>query len=321
MGQRWLRAVGGDEGDGGEVRASDGWLGDGWGGPPGGVGGEGGGGDRCLCDDCLSGIVGYPLAEQYGGGGGFGDDRGMITEVVLLDGHLIDVRKGPVGGSGYECAAHELQARGVLRREPPRTVVVREEPEQAMLDWLARVVGGEAALAALDDEPLPVEDLDLGAVPGWARERARLVDEHVQGAFGHQLIGPELLTACRRLLVRAAGAGAFEAWHGALPEQVAAAVVHCAAKASALGAPTLGHPMRSILRGIGVSGYPSDRSRRLATLVGGSGWPHGRRPMEVPDVYVLGDPALLLSCFRSDLVVYRDRAVRLAAGSGASGAR
>lgn len=68
MGQRWLRAVGGDEGDGGEVRASDGWLGDGWGGPPGGVGGEGGGGDRCLCDDCLSGIVGYPLAEQYGGG-------------------------------------------------------------------------------------------------------------------------------------------------------------------------------------------------------------------------------------------------------------
>lgn len=314
MGERWLRAVD-DEDDGGEVRASDGWAGDGWGEPP------GAGGDRCLCDECLAGIVGYPLAEQYGGGGGYGDDRGMITQVVLLDGHLVDVIKGPVGGSGYECAAHELQARGMLRREPPRTVVVREEPSAAMLDWLARVVGGDAALAALDADPLPVEELDLGAVPGWARERARLVDEHVQGAFGHELAGPELLTACRRLLVRAAGAGAFEGWHDVPPEQVAASVVHCAARASALGAQTLGHPMRSILRGIGTKGYPSDRSRRLATLVGGSGWAHGRRPEEAPDVYVLGDPSLLLACFRSDLVVYRERAVRLAAASGAGEGR
>src|SRR5699024_8739770 len=34
--------------------------------------------------------------------------RGTLTEVVLLEGEVIDVRRPPVQGSGYECAALEL---------------------------------------------------------------------------------------------------------------------------------------------------------------------------------------------------------------------
>lgn len=197
-----------------------------------------------------------------------------------------------------------------------RPYPVREAPHEAMLDWLTRVVGGEEALKALDEAPLPAgEELDLSGVPGWAREQARVIDEHVQGAFGHQLVGPELLTACRRLLVRAAGLGAFETWRQAEPEKVAAGLIQCIAKANDLSWQSTGFSVRSLIHGTGAKGYASDQSRRLASLVGGSGWPHGRRPVEAPDVYVLGDAGLLLSRFRRDLMSYRELAHRVAGGS------
>lgn len=314
MAERWLRAVGDDEEGGSSPRAYD----EGRPGSPSWADGP----RECACDGCVADIMAgmrrgrhsrdVPDAEDGGGGGG-GGAPGRLTEIAFIDGELVDIRRGPVQGSGYECVAYELAERGLLRRERPRTVTVREEPQEAMLDWLARVVGGEGALSALDVLPLPAgEELDLSAVPGWARERARVVDEHVQDAFGHEIVGPELLTACRRLLVRAAGAGAFEGWRRSRPEQVAAGLVHCAARLNDLNAQSYGVSMASLLQGIGVKGYPTEHSRRIATLLGGPAWPHGRRPTEVPDVYVLGDASLLLSSFRRSLVAYRGLATRLA---------
>ena len=295
MGERWLRSVEAYDGDG-----------------------------ECSCEDCIASIINgcptphpspHDLPMWAGGGGGA---PGELTEVVLIDGNLVDVRRRPVQGSGYECAAYELEAKGLLRgpRVVERPYPVREAPHEAMLDWLTRVVGGEEALKALDEAPLPAgEELELSGVPGWAREQARVIDEHVQGAFGHQLVGPELLTACRRLLVRAAGLGAFETWRQAEPEKVAAGLIQCIAKANDLSWQSTGFSVRSLIHGTGAKGYASDQSRRLASLVGGSGWPHGRRPVEAPDVYVLGDAGLLLSRFRRDLMSYREVAHRVAGAS------
>lgn len=293
MGERWLRSV--EAYDGGE--------------------------EDCSCEDCIASIINgfpppHPGPDGWGPGPG-GGAPGDLTEIVLIDGHLVDVRRRAVQGSGYECAAYELEGRGLLRgpRVVERTVRVREEPHEAMLDWLARVVGGEEELAALDDLPLPGdEELELSGIPGWAREQARVIDEHVQGAFGHQLVGPELLTACRRLLVRAAGVAAFETWRHTEPEKVAAGLLQCVAKANDLSWQSTGFSVRSLIHGTGAKGYASEQSRRLASLVGGSGWPHGRRPTEAPDVYVLGDARLLLSRFRRDLLTYRQLALRVAGG-------
>ncbi len=277
----------------------------------------GGGEGECACDDCVAAIInGDPV--PHGGREewrweGDGGAPGELTEIVLIDGNLVDVRRRPVQGSGYECAAYELEGGGLLRgpRVIERPYPVREAPHEAMLDWLARVVGGEQALAQLDTEPLPAdEELNLTLVPGWARPRARLVDEHVQSAFGHQLVGPELLTACRRLLVRAAVEGAFETRREAGTEKIAAGLVQCIARANDLTGH--GFAVGSLIRGTGAKGYASDQARRLASLVGGARWPHGRPPQEAPDVYVLGDVGLLLSRFRRDLLQYRSLAERVA---------
>lgn len=276
MAERWLRAVGAHD-DGG---------------PPGGDGEDG----VCLCDQCFGSVLGYGPPDgryAFGGGGDGGGTPGRLRQI-----------------------AHELETLSHEWQPPaPRTVTVRELPHEAMLDWLARVVGGPEALARLDARPLPTgEELDLTEVPGWVREHARVVDEHVQLAFAHQLVGPELLTACRRLLARAAEAGVFEGWRATRPEQAAAAIVHCTAKANGLTWETHGFSMKTLLEGLGVQGYPTHRSRRIATLLAGPEWPHGRRPREAPEVYVLGDADLLLSSFRRDLVIYRDLAERLRPG-------
>ena len=305
MGERWLRAVEAyDEGGRSTSR----------------YGGTAGGED-CSCDDCVAAIISGTVPPHPGvsdpdwGDGGGGGAPGELTEVVLIDGQLVDVRRRPVQGSGYECAAYELEGRGLLRGPTvvERTLRVREEPHEAMLDWLARVVGGEEVLSVLDATPLPSEEeLDVSAIPSWARERARLIDEHVQGAFAHDLVGPELLTACRRLLVRSAGVGAFEMWREVRPEALAATVLHCAVKANDLSADGYPFALKTLLQGVGTKGYPTDRSRRLAGLLGGASWPHGQHPREAPDVYVLGDSGLLVGRFRRDLVRYRDRAHRMA---------
>ncbi|MDN5717940.1 MAG: hypothetical protein L0G89_11980, partial [Janibacter sp.] len=74
---------------------------------------------------------------------------GELTQIVVLRGRVIDVTHEPVSGSGYECAAMEMER--VHPSPPPRVerITVREPPHEAMVDWLERVVGGEEALDAL----------------------------------------------------------------------------------------------------------------------------------------------------------------------------
>lgn len=245
-------------------------------------------------------------------------DLGSLTEIVVIDGQVVDSRRRPVSGSGYECAALELDhLRGPVQPRVER-VIVREEPSEAMLHWLQRVVGGEGPLAALHDRPLPAcEPLELDRLPASTRDRARTIDEHLELVGTPTVVGGELLTAYRRLLVEAAFAGVLHLWREVPPERVAAATIHCVVKANALtGA---GAPFRVIdfTSGLGVPGTPTSRSSSLARAVGGTQWPHGRSPVAAPDVYVLGDAELLVSRFRNELLTYRDLA-RAAEAAGAA---
>ena len=247
-------------------------------------------------------------------------DLGNLTEVVLIDGQVVDSRCRPVSGSGYECAALELGH----PREPtqPRVerVIVREEPQEAMVHWLERVVGGRGSLAALDGRPLPSrEPLELDRLPASVREQAGVIDEHLELGGTDTVLGAELVTAYRRLLVEAGCAGVLHLWQAVPPDRAAAAIIHCAVKANALTG--TGAPFRVIdfIRGLGVTSVPTDRSCRLARAVGGTQWPHGRSPVEAPDVYVLGDAGLLVSRFRNELLTYRELARRAEIASGTPG--
>lgn len=261
-----------------------------------------------------------PYDDPCGGGSGYDDDvmpaddprRGTLTQVVLLEGRVIDVTHPPIQGSGYECAALEL---GHRRPQPPprvERVIVRESPHEEMTEWLRRVVGGEQRLADLDTSPLPTSTaLERESVEEAVRELAGAVDEQLMRAAAGWMVTDEMLTVCRRLLVKAAHVGMLRAWRDLEAEKIAATIVHCAAKANALtgtGAPfTVAH----WLRDLGTASAPSSRSAGLARAVGGSQWPHGRTPAEAPDVYVLGDADLLISRFRRELLSYRDLTSRI----------
>lgn len=114
------------------------------------------------------------------------------------------------------------------RRDPRGMLAAaRGDPFSAfhrrMLASLAEEAGGEDALDALDDAPLPEENFAWDGVPAG-------VHDLVQAALGHcdrcadELLGPEYRTACRRLLARAAPEMRATPLILARPEVVAEAV-------------------------------------------------------------------------------------------------
>ncbi|NYF97769.1 hypothetical protein [Janibacter cremeus] len=290
MGERWLYGV-----DGGLLEPEDEWGRDPW-------------------------LDGVPTSRDVGRAAGA---PGTLTEIVLIDGHVVDSVSRPVSGSGYECAALEVAH---LREPvpPPRVerVIVREEPQEEMLHWLERVVGGAEVLAVLDDDPLPLaEPLELDLLPLGSRDLASAVDEHLDLVDPAPILAGQLLTAYRRLLATAAHEGMLHLWRDVPPERTAAAIIHCVIKANALSGAGAPFGVATFLRGLGVGSPPTSRSRSLALVIGGTQWPHGRSPSQAPEVYVLGDTGLLVSRFRNELITYRDLAhtARAALGGVATG--
>lgn len=87
------------------------------------------------------------------------------------------------------------------------------EPGELRFADLALRVGGYEELRALEVEPLPAEPLRLDEVPEDLHERAREIDGHLVAGLDRltrqldlnaELFGGEVLTACRRLLMRVA---------------------------------------------------------------------------------------------------------------------
>lgn len=235
-----------------------------------------------------------------------------LTEIVLLHGEVLDVRRRPVSGSGYECAALELAH--LHPTPPPRVerVVVRESPREEMLDWLARVVGGAEVLDRLDTDPLPDPvPIDASGLGGETRDLVLAVDARLVEAAAGWVVRGEVLTACRRLLVAAEAGGVLRLWRDLEPVKIAAAVVYCIARANGLVGQGSAFTIAHWLRDLGTTSAPSSRSASLARALGDSQWAHGQRPTGAPDVYVLGDTGMLVSRFRRELVHYRDLAERL----------
>ena len=256
---------------------------------------------------------GDPLYDELSVDHGVGARLGELTKVVLIGDRVVDVVRRPISGSGYECAALELQHTGPLRRPSPPPVVPAAPAHEQQLTWLARLVGGEKALAALTVEPLEAEALQLGEVHQFLRERVLGIDARLQ-ELAPRLLGAEGLTAARRLLTRAAAAEPALITRSDRDDIAAGAVIWAVAKGNDLVGSD--RPVRaSVIKDLcGLRSSPSARGQGFAHAVAG-GSPVDGAPMwgfhPQPAVVALGSPDLLLSRFRRVVILYRDLALTL----------
>lgn len=170
----------------------------------------------------------------------------------------------------------------------------------AIVDYLADHVGGTAALAALDDRPLPPEPFDEGAVPvdlvarvGEVRE---LTDRCCEAFFD-----AEHRTACHRLLADVVHADPSILRRGRT-DTAAAAVVWLVAKANdSFDSYTGGLTVGELLGWFGITGSVSQRANTM------------RDALDVPRragyaaATSLGSPRYLVSGHRRELIARRDR--------------
>ncbi len=165
-----------------------------------------------------------------------------------------------------------------------------------MLSRLARAVGGQEALAALDDVPLPDEPFewdgihaDVGARVG---EVLALADRCCDTMFD-----VEHRTACRRVLARIARNAPHVLSRGRA-DTAAAAVCWSVARANE-SFPSSGSPsVRDLLDHFETKGSPSERARSLLAEAGFE--------LDTYD-YALGSVDYLVSRERRGLIESRDR--------------
>ena len=248
------------------------------------------------------------------------DDLGMLTEVVFVEGQLVDTRRRPVRGSGYEDVATELMA---ARRPQPRVSYVQTPApphHEPMLAWLDRVVGGRRALLDLDDLPLPAEDLDPAAFRSGDLARLVEIDARVGRAMARLLSGTmtvELRTAVRRLMGRLLSADRLYLARSERDDLIAAGLFLAVARANHLVGADRPILSRSVTEAFDLASSPTSRASSIIGVVGGRAWWYDAKPHGAPDVPVLGHPGLLISFFRRELLAARDVALGEAAAADA----
>lgn len=247
------------------------------------------------------------------------DDSVMLTEVVFVEGQLIDTRRRPARGTPYEAIASELRE---ARRPAPRVTYVQTPPpphHEPMLAWLDRVVGGRDALLHLDVVPLPAEELDLAAFRTGDRARLTDLDRRISATVDRLVSGPlatELRTAIRRLMVRLLTADRFYLARSERDDLIAGGLFLAVGRANDLVGPGRLILGRSVTEAFELRSPPTGRASSIVGVLGGRAWWYDARPRGAPDVPVLGDPGLLVHSFRRELVTARDVALAEAAADG-----
>ena len=238
---------------------------------------------------------------------------GRVQHLVFADGLLVDTWSEGLRGSRYESLAAELleDLHPSCRHPPPPPP---RPPHERVLDWLAGVVGGEEALAALTAEPPGPPDPPVFADPREESAYAEAADqlERVAGRAWSEDVLAVMLDVLTRL------------WHAdaglvtrASPAQVAGGVVWVVAKANNLftGAPT----QQALQQDLGLSGALSAQGQRVASVLRGVDLWGAQRPWQCPAIEPFANPDLLLPRTRALVVRWRDQALAARARAEAGG--
>lgn len=190
----------------------------------------------------------------------------------------------PIADAPWESAADELP-----------------DPNQVLLDYLAEIVGGDAALSALDTTPLPPEDFDGSGIPPDVRDRVTEVLERVD-ACCTALLDLEYRTAARRLLAAVATADPDVFRRRTRADIAAAAVCWIVGRANGLFDPTSRPHLQAKALAAHFGLNPGSVTQRgnafLSTL--------GIDPLPGSELR-LGSADWLVSGHRADLIARRDR--------------
>lgn len=170
------------------------------------------------------------------------------------------------------------------------------------LEHLARDVGGMDALMALDDLPLPDEEIDWVDIGEGIRPAVRAILEECDGC-ADALFDVEHRTAMRRILARAARNDPKVFARKGSPVRGAAAVAWVISTGNrTAGVWSAEMTTKDLLAHFGITGSVSDR---VGTLMRAAGIPTGYATSSIE----LGDTGLLVSARRRMLIESRDRAL------------
>ena len=255
----------------------------------------------------------YPYGEM---GDGYYDSSsaralGDLLEVIVVNDQVIDVRKRSIQGTGYECAAMDLgRGRPVAPKVPP-TPPAPARHEQT-LTWLSLLVGGEEELTALDARALPSEELDLTGHRDDVRAQLASIDRELTRVT-ELILGAEVRTAARLLLVRAVVAQPALLRGVSGDEVMACAALTAVAKANDLVGQGRVVPVSLLRTLFNLRSAPNDKVSAMTRAVAPQtallgGW---ERPLL--DVPVLGSPDFLVGSFRQAVIAARDAALHLRA--------
>jgi Domain of unknown function (DUF6398) len=181
-----------------------------------------------------------------------------------------------------------------------------DEPEQSlseyMLDSLRREVGGQAALDALDAQPLPAEPFAWDAVPPDVHARVGEVLEQVERCCT-ELLDEQYRTVCRRLLADAAAGDPEIFRRRSKAATAAAAICWMAGKANSLFDREPVTPKMAVKDLTGYFGTAgtgvSQRSLPLLRAIGAGQHQYGQVD--------LGSPRYLTGPRREHILAHRDR--------------
>jgi hypothetical protein len=175
-----------------------------------------------------------------------------------------------------------------------------DEPFEFMRDRLREAAGGDDALRALHDRPLPDDDFDWSAVPDDVHHKVGEVLE-LTDACCDQLLDVEYRTACRRLLARAAAGDPAVFRRRASSATAAAAVCWIVGKDNDLFSPAGGRMLvKDLMAHFGLA--QSGVSQRAETLMTAAGFAPSVRRWDLR----LGEPELLVSRRRRRMIELRD---------------
>jgi hypothetical protein len=173
--------------------------------------------------------------------------------------------------------------------------------EELHLEYIADEVGGVDALVKLDAEPLPDEEFNWASIPEEIRLTVRAILDECD-ACADALLDPEHRTAMRRFLARAATNDPALFRRKGSPGRGAAAVAWVIGTANrTIGAWRSPMASKDLLAHFGITGSVSDRAQSLIRAAG----------IDLRLTYGslrVGDPGLLVSRRRRELVEERDRA-------------
>jgi Domain of unknown function (DUF6398) len=224
---------------------------------------------------------------------------GLTTETLAaVDAHELGYQRTiasprPQGPAALLAAMGGLHPAGPW---PPSEVKLPDVNE-IVLDSLRRAVGGEEALAKLDETPLPDESFEWDPIPGDIHRRVSEVLGLLDQCCDERL-DVECRTACRRLLGRAAAADP-EIFRGrGRSETAAAAVCWIIGKANDLFPAQL--LVKDLMEFFKIGkGSISQRSEPLLRAIGVD-------PRERYGPVDLGSPDYLTSARRAQIITLRD---------------